>query len=58
MVKKVKELTSDWNGKSFEQYVGAAGLKRLGKKKWRRAVVLGGPSRVSPPNLARRRRLR
>jgi len=26
------------NGKSFEHYAGAAGLKRLGKKKWRRAV--------------------
>ena len=26
------------NGKSFEHYAGAAGLKRLGKKQWRRAV--------------------
>ncbi len=26
------------NGKTYEQYVGAAGLKRLGKKKWRRRV--------------------
>jgi polyphosphate glucokinase len=26
------------NGKTFEQYVGAAGLKRLGRKKWRRRV--------------------
>ncbi|MFB9262522.1 ROK family protein [Bradyrhizobium erythrophlei] len=25
-------------GKTFEHYVGAAGLKRLGKKKWRKAV--------------------
>jgi polyphosphate glucokinase len=27
------------NGKSFEQYVGAAGLERLGSKKWRKHVV-------------------
>lgn len=26
-------------GKSFEHFVGAAGLKRLGKKKWRRFVA-------------------
>jgi polyphosphate glucokinase len=26
-------------GRTFEDYVGAAGLKRLGKKKWRREVV-------------------
>jgi polyphosphate glucokinase len=26
-------------GKTFEDYVGAAGLKRLGKKKWRKHVV-------------------
>jgi polyphosphate glucokinase len=26
------------NDKTFEDYVGAAGLKRLGRKKWRRAV--------------------
>lgn len=26
------------NGKTFEYYVGAAGLKRHGKKKWRRSV--------------------
>jgi polyphosphate glucokinase len=27
------------NGRTYEAYVGKAGLKRLGKKKWRRAVV-------------------
>lgn len=27
------------NGKTFEDYVGAAGLKRLGKKKWRKHVA-------------------
>jgi polyphosphate glucokinase len=27
------------NGKSFEDYVGRAGLEKLGKKKWRREVV-------------------
>ena len=26
-------------GRTYEDYVGKAGLKRLGKKKWRRAVV-------------------
>jgi polyphosphate glucokinase len=26
------------NGKTFEQWVGAAALKRLGRKKWQRAV--------------------
>jgi predicted NBD/HSP70 family sugar kinase len=26
-------------GRTYEQYVGAAGLKRLGKKKWRRNVL-------------------
>ena len=26
-------------GRTYEEYVGKAGLKRLGKKKWRRAVV-------------------
>jgi polyphosphate glucokinase len=26
-------------GRTYEQYVGAAGLKRLGKKKWRRHVL-------------------
>jgi polyphosphate glucokinase len=26
-------------GKTFEDYVGAAGFKRLGKKKWRKSVV-------------------
>jgi len=26
-------------GKTFEDYVGVAGLKRLGKKKWRKHVV-------------------
>jgi polyphosphate glucokinase len=26
-------------GKTYEEYVGNAGLKRLGKKKWRRNVV-------------------
>jgi polyphosphate glucokinase len=26
-------------GRTYEAYVGKAGLKRLGKKKWRRAVV-------------------
>ena len=26
------------NGKTFEQYVGAAALKRVGKKKWQRTV--------------------
>jgi polyphosphate glucokinase len=26
------------NGKTFEQYVGAAALKRVGRKKWQRAV--------------------
>ena len=27
------------NGKTFENYVGAAGLKRLGRNKWRKHVV-------------------
>jgi polyphosphate glucokinase len=27
------------NGKTFESYVGAAGLKRLGRRKWRKYVV-------------------
>jgi polyphosphate glucokinase len=27
------------NGKTFESYVGAAGLKRLGKAKWRKHVA-------------------
>jgi predicted NBD/HSP70 family sugar kinase len=27
------------NGRTYEAYVGKSGLKRLGKKKWRRAVV-------------------
>src|SRR5260370_9593152 len=27
------------NGKTFEDYIGAAGLKRLGKKKWQRKVA-------------------
>ena len=27
------------NGRTYEDYVGSAGLKRLGKKKWRRHVV-------------------
>ena len=27
------------NGKTFEDYVGAAGLKRLGRKKWRKHVT-------------------
>jgi polyphosphate glucokinase len=27
------------NGRTFEDYLGAAGLKRLGKKKWRREVA-------------------
>jgi polyphosphate glucokinase len=27
------------NGRTYEAYVGKTGLKRLGKKKWRRAVV-------------------
>lgn len=27
------------NGKTFEDYVGAAGLKRLGKKRWRKHVA-------------------
>jgi polyphosphate glucokinase len=27
------------NGKTFETYVGAAGLKRLGRKKWRKQVA-------------------
>src|SRR5205807_4972985 len=26
-------------GRTYEEYVGRAGLKRLGKKKWRRAVI-------------------
>ena len=26
-------------GRTYEEYVGKAGLKRLGKKKWRRAVI-------------------
>lgn len=26
-------------GRTYEEYVGAAGLKRLGKKKWRRHVI-------------------
>ena len=26
------------NGRSYEDYVGLAGLKRLGKRKWRRHV--------------------
>jgi polyphosphate glucokinase len=28
-----------YRGKTFEDYVGAAGLKRLGKKKWRQRVA-------------------
>jgi polyphosphate glucokinase len=27
------------NGRTYEAYIGKAGLKRLGKKEWRRAVV-------------------
>jgi hypothetical protein len=27
------------NGRTYEEYVGKAGLRRLGKKKWRRSVV-------------------
>src|SRR5881275_1311575 len=27
------------NGRTYEDYVGLAGLKRLGKKKWRRHVA-------------------
>jgi len=61
------------NGKTYEQYVGAAGLKRLGKKKWRRRVkdiinrmiaalepdyvVLGGGNAKQVGRLPRRVRL-
>lgn len=61
------------NGKTFEEYVGAAGLKRLGKKKWRRHVkdiidrmiaalepdyvVLGGGNAKEVGRLPRRVRL-
>jgi polyphosphate glucokinase len=61
------------NGKTFEHYVGAAGLKRLGKKKWRRRVkdmidrmiaalepdyvVLGGGNAREAGRLSRRVRL-
>ena len=27
------------NGRSYEEYIGVRGLKRFGKKKWRRHVV-------------------
>ena len=27
------------NGRTYEEYVGEAGLKRLGKRKWRRYVL-------------------
>jgi len=61
------------NGKTFEQYVGARGLKRLGKKKWQRRVkdvidrmiaalepdyvVLGGGNAKLVGRLSRRVRL-
>jgi polyphosphate glucokinase len=60
-------------GKTFEDYVGAAGLKRLGKKKWQRKVadvlerlaaalqpeyiVLGGGNAKKIERLSRRMRL-
>jgi polyphosphate glucokinase len=60
-------------GKTFEDYVGAAGLKRLGKKKWQRKVtdvvarlaaalqpeyiVLGGGNAEKVERLPRRMRL-
>ena len=61
------------NGKTFEHYLGAAGLKRLGKKKWQRSVkdvidrmiaamepdyvVLGGGNAKEVGRLPRRVRL-
>jgi polyphosphate glucokinase len=61
------------NGKTFEYYVGAAGLKRLGKKKWQRRVkdvidrmiaalepdyvVLGGGNAKQVDHLSRKVRL-
>ena len=32
------------HGKTFEQYVGAAALKRVGRKKWQHAVDDGAKS--------------